>query len=105
MNIAILVVTYNRKNLLYENISAIRKQSYIKYDYYICDNASTDGTHQIVAHAINKDKRIKYYNTGANLGGAGGFAYGLKIILKEKYDFCWVMDDDAIPIRMHYGNL
>ena len=51
MNIAILVVTYNRKNLLYENISAIRKQSYIKYDYYICDNASTDGTHQIVAHA------------------------------------------------------
>ena len=97
MNIAILVVTYNRKNLLYENISAIRKQSYIKYDYYICDNASTDGTHQIVAHAINKDKRIKYYNTGANLGGAGGFAYGLKIILKEKYDFCWVMDDDAIP--------
>lgn len=97
MNIAILVVTYNRKKLLEENISALLGQTFYNFDLYICDNASTDGTSELVNSFKKKDKRVRYYNTGANLGGAGGFAYGLKIILSKKYDYCWIMDDDSVP--------
>ena len=43
-SIAILVVTYNRKHMLLENINAILNQSYKEFDYYVIDNASTDGT-------------------------------------------------------------
>ncbi|MCH5303735.1 MAG: glycosyltransferase [Ruminococcus sp.] len=97
MKLAILVVTYNRKELLMENISAIASQSYGDFDFYICDNASTDGTADAVKLRAEKDSRIKYYNTGSNLGGAGGFAFGLNIVLQEDYDYCWIMDDDSIP--------
>lgn len=97
MKSAILVVTYNRKNLLLENIQAVLKQSCTEFDYYICDNASTDGTKEAVAEEMKKDARIHYHNTGSNLGGAGGFSYGLKVISQKDYDYCWIMDDDSIP--------
>jgi len=38
---------------------------------------------------------ILYENTGANLGGAGGFNYGMKRCVELGYDYAWVMDDDA----------
>lgn len=95
--IAILVVTYNRKKLLQENIEAILKQTYGKFDYFICDNASIDGTRELVEACMENDGRIHYDHTGANLGGAGGFSYGLKKIVKKGYQYCWMMDDDAVP--------
>lgn len=39
-----LVVTYNRKNLLKENLEALLKQDYSEFDILVVDNASTDGT-------------------------------------------------------------
>lgn len=95
-SVAILVVTYNRKELLLENIKAILGQTYSDFDLYIIDNASTDGTQEVINNTI-KDKNIRYFNTGSNLGGAGGFAFGLKLILPQKYNYCWIMDDDTIP--------
>ena len=39
--------------------------------------------------------RIIYENTGENLGGAGGFNYGMRRAVEMGYEFAWVMDDDA----------
>jgi len=39
--------------------------------------------------------RIIYENTGENLGGAGGFHYGMRRAVELGYEFAWVMDDDA----------
>lgn len=41
---AVLVVTYNRVNLLKENIEALLNQTRNDLDIYIVDNASSDGT-------------------------------------------------------------
>lgn len=71
-SVAAIVVTYNRKILLRENLQALCKQSYEKLDILIIDNASTDGTYEYIKDLLN-DARILYFNTGANLGGAGGF--------------------------------
>lgn len=101
--ILVLVVTYNRKELLRENIENMLNQSYKKFDFAIVDNASTDGTEEVVKSF--KDKRIKYYNTGKNLGGAGGFNYGLRIALENNYDYCWLMDDDTIPMNDALENM
>lgn len=91
-----LVVTYNRKNLLKENIEALLKQKFSEFDILIVDNASTDGTKEFMKSYENNE-RIIYENTGANLGGAGGFHYGLKKAVEKGYDYCWLMDDDTIP--------
>ncbi|SEH46402.1 Glycosyltransferase, GT2 family [Ruminococcus flavefaciens] len=94
---AAIVVTYNRKELLKENIEKLLAQSFkSRLDIIIIDNASTDGTKEYVGSFIDK-KEIKYINTGENLGGAGGFHYGIKYAVENNYDFVWVMDDDCMP--------
>ena len=70
---AAVVVTYNRKDLLLKNIEALTAQTRKDLlDILIIDNASTDGTKGQLKSYIDTN-RIIYENTGANLGGAGGF--------------------------------
>lgn len=94
-NIAEIIVTYNRRNLLKENLDALLGQTYTEHDVLIIDNASDDGTSEMVLSI--HDNRIKYYNTGKNLGGAGGFSFGLRKAIELGYSYAWIMDDDAIP--------
>ena len=97
-NIGCIVVTYNRKELLKQNLDALLNQSYNKFDILIIDNNSNDGTFSYIKNYLNLE-RISYINTNKNLGGAGGFQYGIKIALEKKYDYLWLMDDDSIPLK------
>lgn len=90
-----IVVTYNRKELLKECVNALLNQDYKNCDVLIVDNASTDGTKEYLEDEL-KEQRVHYVNTGANLGGAGGFNYGMKEAYKIGCDFMWIMDDDCI---------
>lgn len=101
--IAVVVVTYNRCGLLRENIEALRQQRFSgKYDVVIVDNASTDGTELMVSSLIETQgdmalMGLHYQNTGANLGGAGGFQFGVRWAAEHGYEYIWLMDDDCIP--------
>jgi GT2 family glycosyltransferase len=97
MKIIAVVVTYNRRQLLTECIDALLNQTNRDFDILIIDNNSSDGTGEYCKNL--KIERIIYYNTGANLGGAGGFAKGINYALSHNYDWCWVMDDDTIATR------
>lgn len=95
--IAAVVVTYNRKEILLKNIESLLKQTCSsKLDILIIDNASTDGTVDYIYSYI-KLNRLIYKNTGKNLGGAGGFNYGIKEAYSMGYKYIWIMDDDTIP--------
>lgn len=94
--IAAVVVTFNRKELLRECLEALLNQSLSVLDVLIIDNASTDGTYEYIQDMINENKNLIYLNTGDNLGGAGGFHYGLKEAYNRGYDYMWIMDDDTI---------
>lgn len=96
-SIAAIIVTYNRRALLNENIHALENQTAKNLDLLIIDNASTDGTEEMVKELAETFTNINYFNTGANLGGAGGFQYGIKKTVELKYDYLWIMDDDCIP--------
>ena len=90
-----VVVTYNRLELLKEGIEALLQQT-VPCDILIVDNASTDETPLWAAEFIKTHPSVFYENTGANLGGAGGFNYGMRRGVKLGYDYVWIMDDDAI---------
>jgi GT2 family glycosyltransferase len=62
----------------------------------IINNASTDDTEEKLKPYVTKGQ-IKYYNTGKNMGGAGGFNYGIRKAYEEGYEYFWLMDDDSIP--------
>ena len=93
--VAAVVVTYNRKELLLECITALLGQNYERLDIVLIDNASTDGTREFIEPFLSNE-HIHYYNTGNNLGGAGGFNYGIKKAYEYGYDYFWLMDDDSI---------
>lgn len=95
--IVAIVVTYNRKKLLRENIEALLNQSFSQLDIMIIDNASTDGTYEYISDLAKNYGKVKYYNTGKNLGGAGGFSLGIKKACEKGYEKIWIMDDDTIP--------
>lgn len=91
-----VIVTYNRKELLKECINALLNQNYENCDVLIIDNASTDGTREYINSLFEANKRLFYINTEKNLGGAGGFNFGIREAYKLGADYIWVMDDDCI---------
>lgn len=94
--IVALVLTYNRIQLLQECIEVLKKQT-ASCDILIVDNASTDGTPNMMLSYVKNSNNIDYVNTGKNLGGAGGFSFGIRECVKRGYDYIWLMDDDTIP--------
>ena len=89
---AAVVVTHNRIDLLKQCVAHLENQT-CACDILIVDNASTDGT----AQWLESKPELNYRNTGANLGGAGGFNLGMRWAVEKGYDFVWVMDDDCLP--------
>ena len=90
-----VIVTYNRKDLLKECIQSILKQKKVKSDILVIDNNSSDGTFEYINDFI-KSNQIIYLNTGENLGGAGGFNFGLRKACELGYKYLWIIDDDCI---------
>lgn len=90
-----VVVTYNRKELLAGCISHLLEQT-APCDILVIDNASTDGTQEYIGAWID-NCRVFYHNTGANLGGAGGFRAGMELAVRRGYSQIWIMDDDTFP--------
>lgn len=91
-----VIVTYNRKKLLGENIKMLLEQI-IKFDkIFIVDNCSTDGTPEYLNENgwMNSDQFI-YIKTESNIGGAGGFYTGTKAAYDAGADWVVLMDDDG----------
>ena len=95
MKTAAVVVTYNRKDLLCKCLKSLLGQT-VRCDIYVIDNASSDGTGEMIKEEF-LHPAVRYFNTGKNLGGAGGFAYGLKKAVEDGYSYAWLMDDDTMP--------
>lgn len=107
--IAAVIVTFNRKQCLLECVQAIFRQTYPPKTTYIIDNASTDGTLEYLSAngvklkeneaVLNGNILVHYIRLSYNIGGAGGFYYGIKTAYEQNiYDAVWVMDDDGIPM-------
>lgn len=95
--VAAVVVTYNRLDELKKNIDMLQKQTRIPDKIYIIDNASTDETEIYLTELEKEDKRLICCRFEKNIGGAGGFSYGLEKACKDGYDWVWLMDDDGRP--------
>jgi GT2 family glycosyltransferase len=88
-----VVVTWNRRDLLGEALAALRSQSHPLAALVVVDNASTDGTHDVLA----AESGLDVVSLEQNTGGAGGFAVGIERALAHGPDLVWLLDDDTIP--------
>lgn len=98
MNCIGVIVTYNRKELLLQNIRMLEKQSKRLNRIIIIDNQSTDGTKEYIMQQTKEYPiEVDYRYMDSNYGGAGGFYYGVKYAFEQKAEFIWLMDDDGHP--------
>ena len=99
MKIAILIVTYNRLELLEKSITMHISQTRRADLILIVDNCSTDNTLDYLNTLERKYNNVKILRLEDNTGGAGGFYAGLKYLRDHclEIDWVWLMDDDAIP--------
>ncbi|WP_171248964.1 glycosyltransferase [Acinetobacter brisouii] len=97
-NIIVVIVTYNRKTLLLKCLSSLRVQTIQPSKILIVDNASTDGTVELLKTKGWLDQsNIQLIQLKENTGGAGGFATGMQYAFEQGADYVWMMDDDAVP--------
>ncbi|MGA2780313.1 MAG: glycosyltransferase family 2 protein [Smithella sp.] len=88
--ISLILVTMNRKELLRRCLESILLQKFADYEIIVVDNASTDGTGDMVQSMF---PYVRYFYLSKNLGVPGGRNYGVQMSTGE---FCVFLDDDAI---------
>lgn len=91
-HVAAVVVTYNRRALLAQCLERLLAQSGPLTHIYVIDNASTDGTEEV----IPDDPRVEHHRLERNLGGAYGFARGVELALEADHTHLWLLDDDGL---------
>lgn len=94
MKYTIVIVTYNRLDLLKECISMAKNQSLPPSHIIIVNNASTDQTKEYL-DSLN-DPLLMIRHLSVNSGGAGGFHEGLKLSLTTDAEWSVIIDDDAM---------
>ena len=87
-----VVVTYNRRALLSECITALRNQTRKLEAILVINNGSTDDTEDWLI-----SQKDIFFVTQKNIGSAGGFNTGISWAYKHHYSWIWCMDDDGYP--------
>ncbi len=92
--VAIVIVNWNKKDYVLNLLGHLQHIDFDNYEIIVVDNASTDGSPDII--------REKYPNTrliinSENLGGTGGFNTGIRYALaKGGFKYVWLLDNDAV---------
>jgi GT2 family glycosyltransferase len=94
-SVASLTVAYNASWRLQHQIEALLRQTCPLQEIVIIDNASTDGTAELLS---DPDPQITLLRMKTNIGVGGALAAGLSYALLEKgYDWVWTFDHDSVP--------
>lgn len=100
--VSVVIPTYNAEKYLAEAIDSILWQTYQNYELYIVDDASTDGTVDIIKQYQKKyPKKVKAIFLKENTNAAGNAGMNIAYpLLKGKYIVRMDADDIAYPKRI-----
>lgn len=88
--ISVIMLTYNRENMVGRAIESILNQTYQNFEFIIVDNGSTDQSGEIADSYAEKDSRIKVIHLPKSNIGTGRNT-GLDM---SKGDYVTFIDDD-----------
>jgi len=93
----IIILNYNNKQNILKLSEILTKVQ--NSDILIVDNSSSDGSYEILLEKYGSSFNL--VKTKRNYGGAGGFGIGIQWVIEQDYDFCFVSEEDALPIKGH----
>ena len=88
-----VVVTHDRRELLRRCLAALGEQTAPLDHVLVVDNASVDGTGDMVREEFPDAELVRLDH---NAGGAGGFHEGMHRAHATGAEWIWLMDDDTI---------
>lgn len=105
--IGVLIVTYNRLDLLKKTLYAYSNQNVQPLYIVVVNNYSNDGTKEFLNIWKKENSSFKKYvmHMPRNFGGSGGYYFGEKVVTKLPADWIWISDDDAYPVDKAFEKL
>ena len=99
--VVLAMPVYNGENFVGEAITSILEQDHSDFRLVVTDNASTDGTEEIVRTLAQQDDRITYVRNRVNLGASRN--YNLGYDLSDGEYLKWCAHDDLLS-RNYVGD-
>lgn len=91
-SVSVGLPVFNEEEHIYDILQSIHLQKYPNIEVLISDNASVDGTWDIIADFVNKDNRFKGVRQAENMGAVENFLYVLNSAKGEF--FIWAAGHD-----------
>lgn len=85
---------HNGLPYLAKALESLREQDLSDMEIIVCDNASTDGSRELVEEAAARDERIRYVRNPENIGGTRNF--NRVFHLARGTYFKWASSDDFV---------
>lgn len=89
-----VIPTFNRVALLERAIRSAQQQTFPHIRIAVHDNASTDGTEELVHRLSSEDARITYLRQSTNRGLLANYNHGIGSVTTEYFSF--LADDDIL---------
>ncbi len=90
--VSVGIPVYNGADFIAETLESVIAQTHRNLEVIVCDNCSTDATHEIVREFAARDSRITLLVNEQNLGAAGNFNRALHEATGPY--FTWLSADD-----------
>ncbi len=85
---------YNEAPFIEETVGSILAQTEADFELLICDNASTDGTQEILKKLAQEDSRIKLHASSTNIGAPANFIKAWELATSPY--FMWMGGHDRL---------
>ena len=94
--VSVAMPVFNGQKYVAESIESVLAQTYTDFEFLICDDASTDGTWDILKKYESEDKRIKLFKNETNLNISRTLN---KLISHAKGEYLARQDSDDLWIK------
>ena len=92
-NVSVILLTYNRADLLNGTIESILRQTAPDFELIIADDASPDHTEEVCQRWAKSDSRIRYHRRPQNVGMPQSMNLG---ILASSGNYVAILHDDDV---------
>jgi len=92
--VASVIVTYNNGDNIEKLLGSLLNQSKPIEEIIVVDNASSDGTSQMIKENF---PQVTLLANASNMGVGGGYAQGMEYAYQKEYEWIWLLDGDSLP--------
>jgi glycosyltransferase EpsE len=93
--VSVIMGAYNCQSTIKKAIDSIRSQTFKDWEFLVCDDASVDGTWEVLKEIASKDNRIIIIKNQCNLGLAGALN---NCISQAQGDYLARQDADDVSV-------